>query len=266
MASTEGGRRLTELHREAQFRIGLDTVRQLDNLWVLLNAEGRIPTVEAWLEAVMLVLGRQHRISAEIARTYYTQFALQEHAEQQLLAWEQIRFQERAARVSMIAVGPAKLREGIRRGLDVAEAARRAREAVAREGMRIALDGGRRQIIDAVQRDRRALGWIRVTDGDPCAFCAMLASRGPVYKGRETAIAGTVFSTRVNDFQAHASCGCQAEPVFTSTTEWPGRGREFRDLWNRAQSKATADPEWASKGTKNDALNNFRRLLEESRR
>src|SRR5690606_39370164 len=53
-----------------------------------------------------LVLGRQHRISAEIARTYYTQFALQEHAEQQLLAWEQIRFQEKAARVSMIAVGP----------------------------------------------------------------------------------------------------------------------------------------------------------------
>ncbi|MGY1440156.1 VG15 protein [Streptomyces reniochalinae] len=31
-------------------------------------------------------------------------------------------------------------------------------------------------------RDRRCIGWRRVASGSCCSFCAMLASRGAVYK------------------------------------------------------------------------------------
>lgn len=262
MAVTNAGKALTEAHRLEQARIGVQTARQLRSLWALLNAEGRTPTVDEWLGAVTTVLGRQHGLSAAAARDYYSAFRLAEIGEAGFAARGIPTLNLEAVRASMVATGPYRLRQGIRRGLTVEEASQRAMISSAGEGVRIALDGGRQQIIRNVQADSRALGWVRVTDGDPCAFCAMLASRGPVFKGRATAIAGTVFSTSVNDYRAHARCGCTAEPVYRADTEWPGRAREFHDLWNRAQQKARSDPEWASSGTKNDALNNFRKLVE----
>jgi len=78
---------------------------------------------------------------------------------------------------------------------------------------RLVLDQGRTAIIDAVRDDRQAKGWARVTEPGACYFCAMLASRGAVYKSRETA-----------SFQAHTkhpngsggTCRCHAEPVFNA--------------------------------------------------
>lgn len=108
------------------------------------------------------------------------------------------------------------------------------------EATRQALNGGRSTIDYLVQEDRRALGYIRKTDNDPCAFCAMLASRGPAYKSRET-----------GGFQAHAHCACQPEPVYSSTTQWPGRAREFQELWRSSTTGLDG----------RDAFNAFRRAL-----
>jgi hypothetical protein len=47
---------------------------------------------------------------------------------------------------------------------------------------RIALEGGRVTLLDTIDADPAAVGWYRVTDAQPCAFCALLASRGVVYK------------------------------------------------------------------------------------
>lgn len=77
----------------------------------------------------------------------------------------------------------------------------------------LVLDQGRQAVIDAVHDDREAIGWARVTEPGACYFCAMLASRGMVYKSRETA-----------SFRAHrrypngtgGDCRCHAEPVFNA--------------------------------------------------
>ena len=77
----------------------------------------------------------------------------------------------------------------------------------------IVLDQSRTAIIDAVQDDREAIGWARVTEPGACYFCAMLATRGAVYKSRDTA-----------SFQAHrrypngtgGDCRCHVEPVFNA--------------------------------------------------
>jgi hypothetical protein len=84
------------------------------------------------------------------------------------------------------------------------------------------LDGGRDTIIGSVNADKQALGWARVTDGDPCYFCLTLASRGAVYKTEQTA-----------DFQAHDHCGCTAMPLWDGT-DWPAT-REFREIYDAAQ-------------------------------
>lgn len=74
----------------------------------------------------------------------------------------------------------------------------------------------------------RPFAWARVvrpSKNGPCGFCAMLASRGPVYKTSESA------GVRVDRY--HVSCRCEAVPVYTSR-EWPGKAlhARFEQLYN----------------------------------
>lgn len=91
-------------------------------------------------------------------------------------------------------------------------------------GERIAMDGARDVVHDLTERDPQAIAWVRVsTTGTPCGFCAMLMSRGPVYKsqasgGSKTANAPTVRkgTGRVGD-PYHDNCRCVAVPVFAAS-------------------------------------------------
>jgi hypothetical protein len=87
---------------------------------------------------------------------------------------------------------------------------------------RIALDGGRTTTLDTVKADPVAVGWYRVTDGNPCAFCALLASRGVVYK------ADTV------NFQAHNDCGCTSAPAFSRSQKLPDLNRTADRIYTEA--------------------------------
>lgn len=53
--------------------------------------------------------------------------------------------------------------------------------------------------------------WRRVTDGDPCGWCAMLAGRGPVYGSAQSAGQGRRY---------HGHCGCTAEPFDGPWEDW----------------------------------------------
>jgi hypothetical protein len=99
------------------------------------------------------------------------------------------------------------------------------------------LAGGRDTLVLSTLEDEQAVGWARVTSGRCCAFCAMLASRGPVY-GEDT-----------SRFRAHDHCACTAEPSYEGSA-WPGRSREFQRLWSEHASGAE------------NPLQSFRRALE----
>ena len=70
------------------------------------------------------------------------------------------------------------------------------------------------------------VGWARVSlSGDPCYFCAMLISRGAVYK---TNASGTFDSS--GDIY-HTNCRCVAVPIYsTSQFETDPRYQQSRDL------------------------------------
>jgi len=53
--------------------------------------------------------------------------------------------------------------------------------------------------------------WRRVTDGNPCGFCAMVCSRGPAYRSADAAGQGRRY---------HAHCGCTVEPFFGDPSTW----------------------------------------------
>lgn len=153
---------------------------------------------------------------------------------------------DRAAEVSLIVTGPVGQKSKASRGKPLTLARDESFVQASGAASRHVLTGGRRSLLTLLQDDPQALGWIRVTDGDPCAFCAMLASRGPVY--------GTEASAK---FEAHDACACTAEPVYSRDALWPGRAREFQQLWN---------DNIRNRYSGKDAINAFRRLYEQQQR
>src|SRR5690606_38805202 len=99
------------------------------------------------------------------------------------------------------------------------------------------LNGGRDATFDAIVRDEAALRWARKTGPNPCWFCAMLASRGPVYHSRFSAsrkgedAPSVRRGTGVFGEMFHDHCQCTVVPVFSMDDEWPDRGREFEAAW-----------------------------------
>lgn len=127
----------------------------------------------------------------------------------------------RAVEISLNITGPIGQKSKIGRGKTPREA--RDTSFVESSGVasRHVLTGGRQSLLTLLTADSQVQRWIRVTDGDPCAFCAMLAGRGPVYLTEDSA-----------GFKAHDHCACTAEGVYDLRAPWPGRAQEFHRLWN----------------------------------
>jgi hypothetical protein len=105
-----------------------------------------------------------------------------------------------------------------------------ARQAAA--AARIAMNGARHELSDLTNRDRKAIGYIRLSrTGTPCGWCAMLISRGPVYKTQRSA---EVVRYTEGD-QYHDNCNCYAEPVFSDeeyeTSDLYRLNREYEEQW-----------------------------------
>jgi hypothetical protein len=103
------------------------------------------------------------------------------------------------------------------------------------------LDMGRETILGSIKADTRAKGWAREVEPGCCSFCAMLATRGAVYRSEETA-----------SFESHNSCRCFAVPVFTAY-EPTAQVREWQQLYKES-----------TKGVRGSAAarNAFRRAFE----
>lgn len=117
-----------------------------------------------------------------------------------------------------------------------------------------ALDGARGTLWSLADRDKRVYGWARVSrTGTPCGFCAMLISRGAVYKSQQSA--------QYDDGDLyHVNCHCYAELMFSlSQYENDPRfalNREYSALWPQVTKGLSG----------NDALNAWRRYIDGLRR
>lgn len=92
-------------------------------------------------------------------------------------------------------------------------------------------NGGRDLVDSAVVNDSLAVGYIRVTSGAPCAFCAMLASRGPVYKSDSFSKSDVRF-TGPGEHKVHDGCGCTIRPLYgKSSSNWTDEALKFEQIW-----------------------------------
>lgn len=239
MAATAVGAQLTELQRTAQLRLAAQTVAQLRSAWGLLDPADLDATFQQWLRVAVPVVQANRAASSRLAAAYLAAFR---RAEIGTVADLKVVFAApvdvKAVTTSLLVTGPWSVKTAMTRGVQLARAADVAQARTAAAGMRHALDGGRDTLLDTVAADPKALGWARVASGNACAFCAMVASRGPEYKSEESA-----------NFEAHDGCQCGAEPVYQADAAWPPNSQRYRDLWDEHASGA------------DNPLNAFRRAL-----
>lgn len=148
---------------------------------------------------------------------------------------------------SLDVTGPVEFKKAIAAGQTPQQAMDSAAVRMVGSTQYLALEGGRSVINQSVAADEMATGWSRVTDSDPCAWCAMLASRGPVYKSAKTA-----GDPRQGGNSYHDHCGCQAWPAFTLDEPFIGLADQLYSDWRR-ETKGTGGK---------DAVNAFRRWWE----
>lgn len=237
MAATVAGRRLTEAHRLAQARLGAQTVGRMRTVWPLLNAADLDATFERWLQVTMPIIRAQRTTSARLAANYMTTFkSLEVGSPAPVVLAESVATDLLAT--SLLVTGPVQIKRALATGVTLTKAVSTAEAASAAAAMRHALNGGRETIVEMARVDRQALGWARAASGRACAFCALLASRGPVYR-KDTV-----------GFQAHDHCSCTAEPVYRDDSDWPAGSKRYKALYQQA------------KAVDGDTLANFRRLVD----
>lgn len=139
--------------------------------------------------------------------------------------------------------------EEIRHDTQAIEAAQK---AVGRGLSRHAQEPARQLVKDTADDAAGHVGWARMLTGPTsCAFCAMLASRGPVYSSSKSALQRG--GSQVDAY--HDGCDCIAVLVRDFDT-WEGREsyEKLEDLWSNSTTKASGKKalnafrrEWAAK-------------------
>lgn len=131
-----------------------------------------------------------------------------------------------ALSTSLLVTGPVAVKRALSQGVPLAQALKSAETQTVGAVFRHTANAGRITIAGTALRDPKAVGWARMTDGRPCAFCAMLASRGAVYKSANTA--GLAHDT----MKYHDKCGCFVVPMYSKDAPLPGIGGDLMDLWD----------------------------------
>ncbi|MFI6496904.1 hypothetical protein [Nonomuraea typhae] len=214
---------LAERHRAQQVAlrgaVTRDVVTLLRDLFDTDNADRMWPRIRS----VLATTAKQRRDkSAAMANTYYDQARSEAEVPGFYLPVTPADLAEQLLRVVLDATGIAAFKRAIALGRSPEDALQLAEVSLAGAVSRLVLSGGRDAVLGNVQRDSQTIGWARITDKDPCAFCGMLASRGPVYMTKQTA-----------SFPAHDHCACMAVPVWNRDEAWLQHSRDLYEQWRQ---------------------------------
>lgn len=240
MARTSDGALLTDKHRRAQVRLAITADSQARRIWdSTLDPNDLKRTQPIWKNAILQLLQTWWRISAQTAKDYLPRFREAETGDGGFeIAMP--RFDRRQAAQNIDWTGATNVLWHIARGETQEAAYAAARSLFLGIFHEAVLTGGRTTIENWAKKDTRAVGWRRVSDGDPCAFCAMLVTRGPVYTSDEKA------GLRASDgHKYHPHCGCTVEIVYG---DWRPTEREQQwidEYYRAAESLPSKTPRTA---------------------
>lgn len=213
MALTAEGRELTEGHRLLQIGIAARATAVSKSLWRRLRVSDIDGSMASWMPAQLAAWKLFYEQSQDAAGEYITAYQAAEIGAASKIVKQSFGVPE--MRNAALLAGPVRVKMLIKKGMAADEAHSKAFTKFGGISSRQVLSGGRLAISQTGAGDQRAIGWRRVTDGNPCTFCAMLASRGPVYS-RTTTQGDIERPSREGGVKLlyHGHCGCTAEIVY----------------------------------------------------
>lgn len=216
MASTVAGDTLTEQFRKNSIRTQaytLQGLRAINNRY-LLEAVYR-DNRELYLAPFLLFQNRISTLYTDNTIDYLKAFRIAEEVPGTAPRPPSWKFNSNRAAGSAMATGFNLLKEamvalGVNNVYNLpTETQKRAMSNAENWAVREVFRNSRNTIVSYSKSDSRAIGYARTTDGDPCKFCAMLATRGPIY-AQDTV-----------GFASHSKCGCSGEPVYDNWSYTP---------------------------------------------
>lgn len=181
--------------------------------------------IDAWFTRVLDQLLELIAAAFEVLRQLTAQF-LGEHAELSGRVVEPVlaEWVTEPVRESMRITGPVGFKSSIGNGEDPERARLVMADRMAASAQRHAMAGERGTVEATVEDSAEIVGWRRVSDGDPCAWCAMLVGRGAVYKSKATAtrVVGRAATARGNQALGsayHDGDQCTAVPLYEDEDE-----------------------------------------------
>lgn len=234
MALTAGGRRLTDVHRRRQIRLATRADSRLRRAMALLDPSDIDGTRMAWQRQMVTELTGWYNLSQREAEAYLARYRLAEIGTADgAIVRSSLALSDTAA--TLDATGPVVFKQAVKQGAVDEVAFKKATEQVLAEAHKIIMAGGRDLLSQSAAADSRAIGWRRVTDGDPCTFCAMLCGRGPAYTSEAKALSKAGTSDPY-----HKGCGCTIEVVYG---DWiPTEAEQvYVDAYQQAAEAAEAD-------------------------
>lgn len=219
MAASALAERLTEAHRAAQIDVSKAVARDITALFPLWDPK-RPATFDEYARMAKLAIAGRKAESADLALSYLTLYREAEEVPGRLPdGLRSAALDETAVATSLRVTGPVTAYQSLGQGRSIQDAMSRALTASIGSSIRHARAGDRETLYNALRRDPQAKAVRRVTDGKPCSFCALLATRTN-YKSEESA-----------SFKAHDACGCTAEVLYRDPGGLTGQAKEWHDLY-----------------------------------
>lgn len=272
MPSTAEGTRITTAFRRSQLAVRARMLREVVRLWPLLDLRRLDATGGEWLRLMVALVLSFRAQSAREASSFYEQVRAAElpGAEPYRALWAQSAVTDvDPIRTSLLVTGPVMIKRATANALRTppetsgpvdldrllrAESAT-ALERVSGAATRHVLDGARETLRQEGARDGRAVAFTRMSDGDPCYFCALMISRGAVYRSQDSA--GRAANDRFDGdgiYKFHDHCGCTVVPVFDLDTPPSAQETKYQALYEQAKTNSSE--------SRKPVLDEFRWLVE----
>jgi hypothetical protein len=242
MADTARGAILTDRHRRRQVAFATASDSRIRRTWRLLDLADIDGTRAVWNATTVNEIAGRYMVSRHLAEQYLAAYRTVELGA--VTGGTVLPGFDRATWSAVLdAVGPQALKRQIRAGVPARLAYETVRGQVVAEARKMIMSGGRGTVRESARQDSRAVGWRRVSDGDPCTFCAMLVSRGPAYTSEALAL-----TKGATDDPYHRNCGCTVEVIYG---DWQPTEAEqvFVDAYFDAAEAADAADEPRTAGT-----------------
>lgn len=261
---------LERKHSEDQERIADNLVLALYPLWMIMDFEELDRTSLWWSEAALPRIRTTYMQSQNVAAAFATnvRFAslptddpvqIVTPAVESPMGVPDVRFEspdvgstasvidldefpENDVRTSLLVESNFRVKKQMP-VLDPVETMQNARVNATGAAVRQSLKGARNVTANVVSFDRKALGFARFTDSNPCHFCALLASRGAVYGKHSFAESDKGFVANKNAIEVpedyirvskvHNNCRCTLRPVYSKSQEFDSDAKFYRQQWKR---------------------------------